>query len=161
MVPCWTAGCRLSGLRLQGFEWYDTVTTTILSNGECVLAMSPHHSPAMRRDTEQQWYCQGLTQVVPVNVMPPSRRPTYNLYRLCFAVTFENYKYKQYTSKPADWWNSQTPHAFRMLSHSDQFKPGAHATQHRQTDTRACLCVCASGAGAQSSCVPAAPAAHH
>ena len=56
---------------LQGFEWYDTTTTTILSN-----------------------------------------------------VTFENYKYKQYTADKNDWWYPQTPHAFRMLSHSDQFKPG-------------------------------------
>lgn len=56
---------------LQGFEWYDTMTTTILSN-----------------------------------------------------VTFEGYKYKQYATNPSDWWYSQTPHAFRMLSHSDQFKPG-------------------------------------
>lgn len=55
----------------QGFEWYDTTTTTILSN-----------------------------------------------------VTFENYKYKQFTTDPNDWWYLQTPHAFRMLSHSDQFKPG-------------------------------------
>ena len=39
-------------------------------------------------------------------------------------VTFENYKYKQYTTNPSDWWYWQTPHAFRMLSHSDQFKPG-------------------------------------
>jgi hypothetical protein len=59
-------------LLLQGFEWYDTVTTTILSN-----------------------------------------------------VTFENYKYRQFTTNPADWWYWQTPHAFRMLSHSDQYKPGA------------------------------------
>jgi hypothetical protein len=58
-------------LHVQGFEFYDTMTTTILSN-----------------------------------------------------VTFENYKYKQYSSNPADWWYWQTPHAFRMLSHSDQFKPG-------------------------------------
>lgn len=39
-------------------------------------------------------------------------------------VTFENYKYRQFTTNPSDWWYWQTPHAFRMLSHSDQFKPG-------------------------------------
>lgn len=56
---------------LQGFEWYDTMTSTLLSN-----------------------------------------------------VTFENYKYKQYTDNPDNWWYWQTPSAFRMLSHSDQYKPG-------------------------------------
>jgi glucan biosynthesis protein len=73
----------LSGLAsclFAGFEWYDTTTTTILSN-----------------------------------------------------ITFENYKYIQYTSDPSDWWYSQTPHAFRMLSHSDQFKPGeCYTTQVTQ-----------------------------
>lgn len=39
-------------------------------------------------------------------------------------LTLENYKYKQYSTNPADWWYWQTPYAFRMLSHSDQFKPG-------------------------------------
>jgi hypothetical protein len=49
-------------------------------------------------------------------------------------VTFENYKYKQYTTDPAAWWYLNTPHAFRMLSHSDQFKPGAQAaTEKPQT----------------------------
>ncbi|WIA35607.1 hypothetical protein OEZ86_004028 [Tetradesmus obliquus] len=55
---------------IKGFEWYDTTTTTILSN-----------------------------------------------------ITFENYKYIKYVDDPEDWWYWQTPHAFRMLSHSDQFKP--------------------------------------
>jgi hypothetical protein len=54
-----------------GFEWYDTTTTTILSN-----------------------------------------------------ITFENYKYIKYVDDKEDWWYWQTPSAFRMLSHSDQFKPG-------------------------------------
>jgi hypothetical protein len=64
LAPC-TACCA------AGFEWYDTTTTTILSN-----------------------------------------------------ITFENYKYIQYTTNPTDWWFLQSPSAFRMLSHSDQFKPG-------------------------------------
>lgn len=36
--------------------------------------MSPHHSPTMRLDTEQQWQYEGLTQMVSVNLvllMPP------------------------------------------------------------------------------------------
>ncbi|KAF6266444.1 hypothetical protein COO60DRAFT_1669869 [Scenedesmus sp. NREL 46B-D3] len=55
---------------IKGFEWYDTTTTTILSN-----------------------------------------------------ITFDNYKHIKYTDDPEDWWSWQTPSAFRMLSHSDQFKP--------------------------------------
>jgi hypothetical protein len=40
-------------------------------------------------------------------------------------VTFENYRYRSYTSDPNNWWwYWNTPHAIRMLSHSDQFKPG-------------------------------------
>lgn len=39
-------------------------------------------------------------------------------------VTFENYKYRQYTTNKASWWYWNTPHAFRMMSFSDQFKPG-------------------------------------
>lgn len=58
-------------MRLQGFEWYDTMTSTILSN-----------------------------------------------------ITFDNYKYKPYSTDPSNWWYYQTPFAFRMLSVSDQFKPG-------------------------------------
>ena len=39
-------------------------------------------------------------------------------------VTFENYQFQRWVTDPNDWWYWQTPHAFRMLSHSDQFKPG-------------------------------------
>lgn len=56
----------------QGFEWYDTMTTTLLSN-----------------------------------------------------VTFEGYRRgSPYTDSPGNYWEAQAPSAFRMLSHSDQFKPG-------------------------------------
>lgn len=40
-------------------------------------------------------------------------------------VTFENYKFVRYVTNSTDWWYWQTPYAFRMLSHSDQYKPGA------------------------------------
>ena len=60
---------------LQGFEWYDTFTSTLLSN-----------------------------------------------------ITFENYKYRQYVTDPNDFWYWNTPHVFRMLSHSDMFKPGKIST---------------------------------
>jgi hypothetical protein len=53
------------------FEWYDTMTSTILDN-----------------------------------------------------VTFENYRYFSYPVEPDNWWYRHTPLAFRMLSHSDTFKPG-------------------------------------
>lgn len=57
---------------LQGFEWYDTGTSTLLSN-----------------------------------------------------VTFEGYRRgSPYTDDPTNWWFQQAPSAFRMLSASDQFKPG-------------------------------------
>jgi hypothetical protein len=57
---------------LQGFEWYDTTTSTLLSN-----------------------------------------------------VTFENYQLVRYVSDMSDYWWWSTPHVFRMLAISDQFKPGA------------------------------------
>ena len=62
----------------QGFEWYDTHTSTMISN-----------------------------------------------------VTFDNYRYRSYSSDPSDWWFWQTPHAIRMLSHSDQFKPGRGVGQEQ------------------------------
>lgn len=56
---------------IKGFEWYDTFTSTILSN-----------------------------------------------------VTFKGYKHFDFPAGAGAWWRSQTPSAFRMLSHSDLFKPG-------------------------------------
>jgi hypothetical protein len=63
----------------QGFEFYDTMTSSLLSN-----------------------------------------------------ITFDNYRFRQFTTNPADWWYLQGPSAFRMLSHSDQFKvrDEFHAVRH-------------------------------
>jgi hypothetical protein len=43
-------------------------------------------------------------------------------------------------SNTADWWYNQTPAVFRMLSHSDLYKPGAQPRGRRALETRRRSC---------------------
>lgn len=60
-------------------------------------------------------------------------------------VTFENYKWVQYkwATTPASYWYWNTPHAFRMISFSDVFKPGERTLGLQQSvDVRGILALC-------------------
>lgn len=83
----------------QGFEFYDTMTSSLLSG-------VTFENYRYRYGREHALGCEFVAQ----QVTPP--------YTMCC---------RQYTTNPGDWWYNQTPHAFRMLSHSDQFKPGEGA----------------------------------
>ena len=40
-------------------------------------------------------------------------------------VTFKNYKFRQLTTNPSDWWYDWGPMVIRDMTHSDTYKPGA------------------------------------